>query len=395
MNSVAFCPQLQSLHLAGNPVEGADKYRQIIANFVPQLQSLDDKAFSSAERGKLSDDEIDAIILTHRKALDAGGLGSSELTTQHDSAGSRQLTMSASTASLGSADAFNDDSGSSLTHGTDIVFAGNVSSALRRHRNEIEANEAYNFVQNGTEGFSAIDSRPSSRHGLPDRPKTPARRISITDTLDRAKEIDTHKHKSRDAIVDELRAWQLESAGVSQVGVPRVSGEFQFGGNFTRSRRKGSIGASSGDAAREKLDRRPRTSAGVLRNGVNVREAFVESDAGTSKRPTSRGSVQRDAFPSRSSTRGVDILVLDGGDADKRPCSPVKTSRGIFTTATTGEKALGRSREWNLEGLSSAVDITTAKRHVPSSLSSKQQRERVLARASGDNGSSDSDSDDE
>ncbi|KAG7381765.1 Leucine-rich repeat-containing protein 56 [Phytophthora boehmeriae] len=79
--------------------------------------------------------------------------------------------------------------------------------------------------------------------------------------------------------------------------------------------------------------------------------------------------------------------------SSKRPCSPIKTSRGIFTTATSSKNALGRTDEWHLDVLSSKVDITTARRHVPTSLTSKQQRERSLI-ASAD-GNSDSDSDDE
>ncbi|KAL4095315.1 hypothetical protein PRIC1_008689 [Phytophthora ramorum] len=81
----------------------------------------------------------------------------------------------------------------------------------------------------------------------------------------------------------------------------------------------------------------------------------------------------------------------------------MKTPRGIFTTNSSRKNALGRNHEWNLEVLSPKVDITTAKRHLPSSLTSKQQLERSIAsRKRGsekfkgdDDGSSDSDADDE
>ncbi|KAJ8556846.1 hypothetical protein ON010_g9119 [Phytophthora cinnamomi] len=415
---VAFCPQLTSLNLAGNPVESVERYRQIVANFVPQLVSLDDRAFSESERVKLSDSQIDAAILKHREHQQAD-LSSCESINNLRTIGSndfnspRQLSYSSSAASLNGLPVDsprNDDSGSRLTHGTDIVFAGNVSSALRRHRHEAETGLTCDLQSSSgtnSEGSTdAPDSRPSSAHGLPDRPKTPARRISITDTLDRAKELDTQKHKSRDAILDELKSWQLDSVGTSQIGVPRDADEALYteldsSSNRSRSRRKGSVNIAGSDAtiARAGLERRPNTSAGVLRNGVNVREAFVEMSTSKSNcpRPISRGGSSRQRGSPLSSP-GVDILVLDGSDDTKRPCSPTKTPRGIYTTASSCTKALGHHHDWNLGVLSPKVDITTAKRHLPSSLTSKQQLERAQKRGSrkteGDE-SSDSDADDD
>ncbi|KAE8893838.1 hypothetical protein PF005_g17467 [Phytophthora fragariae] len=409
---LAFCPQLTTLNLTGNPVESVERYRQIVANFVPQLASLDDRAFSDSEQAKLSDSEIDAVIIKHREQQQAdtsGGESTTNLRTlgSSDINSPRQLSYSSSTASLNGLpvdSSHNDDSGSRLTHGTDIVFAGNVTSALRRHRYEAETGsmlDVHGSSGASSEGSgSAVDSRPSSAHGLPDRPKTPARRISITDTLDRARELDTHKNKSRDAILDELKSWQLDSIGTSQIGVPRDTDEALYmeidsSANRSRSRRKGSIdiiGSDATAAARARLERRPNTSAGVLRNGANVREAFV--DISTSKnncpRPSSRGGSSRQRGSSSTSS-GVDILILDGGDDIRRPCSPSKTPRGIYTTACSCTKALGHHHDWNLELLSPKVDITTAKRHLPSSLTSKQQLERSQMREE----SSDSDADDE
>ncbi|KAG7378579.1 Leucine-rich repeat-containing protein 56 [Phytophthora pseudosyringae] len=419
VEQLAFCPQLTSLNLTGNPVETVEHYRQIVANFVPQLASLDDRAFPYSERVKLSDLEIDAAIQKHRDQLLADApvsdtasslrpMGANEISSPH------QFSYSSSTASLNGlpVDSHNDDSGSRLTHGTDIVFAGNVSSALRRHRHEAETGstrDLHHFSGSSSE-TSSVNSRPPSSHGLSDRPKTPARRISITDTLDRARELDTHKLKSRDAILDELKTWQLDSVGTSQIGVPRDTDYIEDSSSIrSRSRRKGSVdGISASEAAaaatRARLERRPNTSSGVLRNGVNVREAFVEVAGGSSNcppRPISRGGSSRQRGSS-SGTSGVDILILDGGDDSKRPCSPTKTPRGIFTTTSSSKKSLGHHHDWNLEVLSPKVDISSAKRHLPTSLTSKQQLKRSLAsqkRASekteDDDGSSDSDADDE
>jgi hypothetical protein len=380
--------------------------------------SLDDRALSDDERVKLSDFEIDAAILQHREQLHeeipARRLGRPGA---NDVSSSRQLSCSSSTASLSGLPVdspHSEDSGSRLTHGTDIVFAGNVSSALRRHRYEAEtesSRDLHNSTGSSEGTVSASNSRPPSSHGLLERPKTPARRVSITDTLDRAREFDTQKYTSRDAILDELKTWQLDSLGTSQLGVPRAADEVLYSevdssSTRGRSRRKGSVDGVKRDeaasaASRTRLERRPNTSAGVLRNGANVREAFVEMTVGSSgnpPRPISRGGLTRQRG-SVSSTAGVDILILDGGEDRKRPCSPTKTPRGIFTTSSSGTAALGRHHEWNLEVLSPIVGIATAKRHLPSSLSRKQQLERSLARGSGktegEDDSSDSDADDE
>ncbi|KAF1792200.1 Leucine-rich repeat domain, L domain-like [Phytophthora cactorum] len=361
---------LTSLNLTGNPVENVKHYRQIVANFVPQLVSLDDKALSNSERIKLSDSEIDFVIQTHRDQLQADASASEVVRAMvpNEIRSPRQLSRFPRA----------EDSGSRLTHGTDIVFAGSVSSALRRHRHEAETGSAFN-LGGSEDSASSVSSRPSSSHGLPERPKTPAQRISITDTLDRARELDTHKHKSRDAIFDELKTWQIDSVALYL--------EDTTTSNRSRSRRKGSIDGVTGreaatGAIRARLERRPNTSAGVLRNGANVREAFVDMARGSSKR---RGS--------SSGTSGVDILILDGSDDSKRPCSPTKTPRGIFTTTSSCTKALGHHHDWNLEVLSPKVDISTAKHHLPTSLNSKQQLERSQRRekAQGNDDSSDDD----
>lgn len=67
--TVAFCPQLTTLNLDANPVCKIGYYRQIIANFLPQLTTLDDKPITKAEQAKISDEDIDAAIDAHRQEL--------------------------------------------------------------------------------------------------------------------------------------------------------------------------------------------------------------------------------------------------------------------------------------------------------------------------------------
>ncbi|KAF4047016.1 Leucine-rich repeat domain-containing protein [Phytophthora infestans] len=388
IEQLAFCPQLMSLNLTGNSVETVKHYRQIVTNFVPQLVSLDDEALSDSERVKLSDSEIDAAICNHQDRLHTD-VSASDPMVPNELSSPRQLSSNGLPVDSPRAD----DSGSRLTHGTDIVFAGNVSSALRRHRHEATGSNRDLYKHTGgssEDSASSVNTRPSSSHGLPERPKTPAQRISITDTLDRARELDTHKHKSRDAILDELKTWQLDSVGTSQIGVPRDTNKALYledtTANRSRCRRKGSIDGVTGNGAAivARLERRPNTSAGVLRNGVNVREAFVEP-ARVPPRPRSRGGSSKCRGLS-SGTSTVDILILDGSDDTKRPCSPIKTSIASYT------KALGRQHDWNLDVLSPTVDISTAKRHLPTSLSSKQQLRRSQRQEENEDSSDDDES---
>lgn len=91
---------------------------------------------------------------------------------------------------------------------------------------------------------------------------------------------------------------------------------------------------------------------------------------------------------SSSASPSVDILILDdggnGGDDDdsKRPCSPVKTPRGTYNAASTGSSAMDRRyRQWNLDALSPAIDTSNARQYLPSSLSVKEQQDRVFQHA--------------
>ncbi|GAB9469522.1 hypothetical protein Gpo141_00006799, partial [Globisporangium polare] len=155
IEQLAFCAQLTTLNLEANPVCKIAHYRQIVANFLPQLNTLDDKPITNDEREKISDEEIDAAIKNHQEELLAAS-GSSTPTSVDDrlliadgiksSSGydsPRKLSRTSSTQRVGGIDsaseARNSDSGSSLTHGTNIVFAGNVTSSLRRHRSENES----------------------------------------------------------------------------------------------------------------------------------------------------------------------------------------------------------------------------------------------------------------
>ncbi|KAL7680923.1 putative leucine-rich repeat-containing protein [Plasmopara halstedii] len=364
IEQLAFCLQLRSLKLAGNPIETVKQYRQIVANFLPQLVKFDDKIVCDSERARLSESELDAIIqIKADKSISEAAKSLEEMPPD------KNLKFFQYSSKTSPHDLRADDSGSRLTHGTDIVFAGNVSSALRRHRHEAEVDFSHRFCQS-TRSFSHVSSggggysRFFLNHEKYDRHETQAGRISITDTLDKAKELDTQKYKSRDALIEELKTWQLDSAVTSQVGICLVVEEAMSSEDITFNRskscRKNSIDIIAHSDPRVKSV--PNSSYGVLRHGSLVREAFV--DYARDFRPDLRSETNKQ--------RDVDILAF-GGSGGKRQCLPSETPRAKMFNCT---KALGHHHDWNLEVLSPTVDLSNANRYLPTSLSRKQQLER-------------------
>ncbi|KAF1319598.1 hypothetical protein FI667_g13040, partial [Globisporangium splendens] len=248
---IAFCAQLTALNLEANPVCKIAHYRQIVANFLPQLTTLDDKPITEEERAKISDDEIDAAIKAHQDELAAASLapatvddklliadGIKSLSNHYDDRSPRRLSRSSSTQRVVGFDPAVQD------------IAGTPASVSK--------------------GSQLSNNESTSQIAALERPKTPAR-MSITDTLDRANELETQKHKSRDAILNELKAWQQEGI-VSQVGVTHVS----FHRENDTSPSKASMRRKTPSHTKTS-ERRPNTSAGMLRNGASLREAFVET----------------------------------------------------------------------------------------------------------------------
>ncbi|TMW68283.1 hypothetical protein Poli38472_005751 [Pythium oligandrum] len=368
VEQLAFCPQLTTLTLRDNPLCGIQHYRAVIATFVPQLQTLDNHVISDSERQKLSDAVIDAAILafSEEQAMKAtiqrpesshGRPSTAERSPQKSLARSSSATrvVQGMEPASGGADAFRDDYGSTLTHGTDIVFAGNVTSALRRHRSESENDATAALAQQLNNNTLGQQSGAELT-----RPATPARE-SITATLDRAYELETNQYKSRDAILHELRAWQLETAGASQVGVVSLDDAPTTTVSPAVSPAKRPPTGRSSKSRGNTAEKRPNTSAGVLRNGMGVREAFVETsrDSATSDRRMVKRHSASGSSGGPPSARKVDILVLDDSppqanepEDDQRPCSPRKTARGVFTTST-----LVRGDEWNLQELAPKLDL--------------------------------------
>ncbi|RHY34548.1 hypothetical protein DYB32_000854 [Aphanomyces invadans] len=170
-----------------------------------------------------------------------------------------------------------DHHSSELTHGTDVVFAGNVTSALRRRSHE-------HFHVDVDDVAASNNIRPATpASSFPPRPSTPLHRESITDTLDRASELDLTcrlSSKSRDSILHELKAWKLESTVGGTADTLHVGG------------------------ATFKADIPSTTST-----RLSVKEAFVEGSP--TLPPPSRKDPRQRSTGKQQQQHQVDILVLD------------------------------------------------------------------------------------
>ncbi|KAG9398873.1 Leucine-rich repeat-containing protein 56 [Aphanomyces cochlioides] len=202
---LGLCPQLETLSLDENHVANIPQYRAIVCNYIPQLRKLDGADVTQHDKLEVTSDMID-------KAL--GYKISNSL--QHDESISKIPPLSPSKPSfelLLDAAKEIDQHSSELTHGTDVVFAGNVTSALRRRSHEYH-----------DELISPIARPATPVHNL--RPTTPVNRESITDTLDRASQLDLSSRlssKSRDSILHELKMWKMESSVAHMTSTPSRS----------------------------------------------------------------------------------------------------------------------------------------------------------------------------
>ncbi|CAK4717507.1 unnamed protein product [Aphanomyces euteiches] len=276
---LGFCPQLETLNLNENHVANIPQYRAIVCNYIPQLKKLDGADVAQHDKLEVTSDMID-------KAL--GYKISNSL--QHDESISKIPPLSPSKPSfelLLDAAKEIDQHSSELTHGTDVVFAGNVTSALRRRSHEYH-----------DELISPIARPATPVHNL--RPTTPVNRESITDTLDRASQLDLSSRlssKSRDSILHELKMWKMESSVAHMTSTPSRS--------------------------------RPNTASSQSRG--NCKDSNAESP------PKARNQ------NGLSKPHPVEILVLDESPDEESPAQKPKKSRiGLFNVGDS----LNAIEEW-------------------------------------------------
>lgn len=228
IDQLGTCPNMVSLTLESNPLCRLEGYRRLVIHHIPQLQLLDDKEVDADDYIEVTSDllekaaEMTPVLADGDEDDTSNELGMVQQGIKHakidmvsgraqlhdqnsnkpplsgqssrpGTSGSRRpgTSVNSRRSETGASSVMHQmefnvdtDTGSELTHGTDVVFSGNCAKALRSHRCE------------------SMNSGPSpTRAGQ--------HRLSITETLDRAHELEK---KGMGDIIAELKAWKLETA---------------------------------------------------------------------------------------------------------------------------------------------------------------------------------------
>ena len=172
------CLALKELTLENNPISKQKQYRKNVFFYCPQVKVLDNCDLSESELSEteLLEDEIsetEPSEVDEEYALVVGGI-------KYTTAPNKEIKTTQT--NLEPKKGFC-ESGSFLTHGTDVVFAGNVTRALRRRK--VESLQFSNDVEVSHE------------------------RLSITATLDAAS-LFINTPADQIELLQELQAWKQE-----------------------------------------------------------------------------------------------------------------------------------------------------------------------------------------
>lgn len=242
-SDLAFCARLREVHLRKNPLSESSHYRQLIATMIPQVKILDGIPLTEVGHYSLCTDTSD------------------EGSGQRDH-GQKKLTILASYETRNGRDEVSKKKreevatnyGSTLTHGTDIVFAGNPTNALRRHRNEIETDHASkhgvddNITPTAHSHGALINQKLQNLGQGGDYFSFINRRESITDTLDRANEFGRENSEKSLVMDPQMRHPQVSQKNNKDANVPMTDMTVNYlVGNNTKE--LGSLGLGVDDAA--------------------------------------------------------------------------------------------------------------------------------------------------
>lgn len=167
-DTLSTCSALKSLSLIRNPITKATHYRLVIASLIPTLIKLDGLPIDSdaavkvsngmileaAESLRICDDYMD-----DEKRLELTLLEDPNFInlTNNSELSSYKSNSNISGKSHGSDVSSIPDTGSELTHGSDVVLAGNVAVAMRQRRQGSSKSTVFGNSNASTTTLSAID----------------------------------------------------------------------------------------------------------------------------------------------------------------------------------------------------------------------------------------------
>ena len=156
-NALASCDRLKRLYLSRNPIESAPHYRLVIPHFLPGLQSLDGTPINSSAAKRVNDgmlEEAQAYVRMQAEDLEDQARLELEMVDTDDptwksakaDAPYRALMTFAAVDVVDTSCASAEEPGgvgSELTHGSSVVLAGNMATAIRRRRAEQQQSKAH------------------------------------------------------------------------------------------------------------------------------------------------------------------------------------------------------------------------------------------------------------
>eukprot|EP01035_Chromulina_nebulosa_P021468 gene21468-27806_t len=125
VDTLTTCSNLNSLSLARNPITKAPNYRLVIASLIITLTKLDGIPVDPLANQKVSNSMILQVSLTMQKYLENNRkddvLESNPIDSYNSKSNSERLDSLP-------------DTGSELTHGNTVVYAGSIASSIRQRR---------------------------------------------------------------------------------------------------------------------------------------------------------------------------------------------------------------------------------------------------------------------
>ncbi len=160
IDQLGTCFQLRNLSLKGNPVSLVDFYRRFVSNSIPQLEVLDNFNIVEADQKPLADEDM-------VRAVQVSGQTKEE--SKRDDLNGDHVKQAADHTEKNYDDsaenAENDvlSASSELTHGTTVIFAGNLASSMRRRKRAVKSTSSEQRLRQAAANFRLEELREEER----------------------------------------------------------------------------------------------------------------------------------------------------------------------------------------------------------------------------------------
>ena len=201
VDQLGTCRSLRFLTLANNPVAGVEHYRRIVYQAAPSLLSLDGLEIMPEDKRPVNDETLRQAVMALQQLWEATreetpseSSVQEEKSNREEEISSRAVQSGPGKGSLGRKEiprlasmknctkSFNKaslSSSSNLTHGSDVVIAGNLAASMRRRRSGNGRNEGLfqqtgerlQIRESGEDGLTIMDSFHKALQDLSERSK--------------------------------------------------------------------------------------------------------------------------------------------------------------------------------------------------------------------------------